>query len=234
MSRAGFLIIEQEQDTIDTLKETLSRESYDLVFVSDFEQALNALEQHRFDLVIIGLIKTNLCVRNFYKQIRHHNSTNQIPVIILTPKDKEDEIALNLALGADDCITKPFSPKILFTRIKAVLRRSEQLRKQSKCIRIDDLVVDPARRKVSVDNKEIDLTFMEFNILKLLAQKPGVVFNRREILETTRGDDYLIGERVVDVQIVSLRKKLGKRKNYIETVHRVGYRIKDPNVSVGS
>jgi two-component system alkaline phosphatase synthesis response regulator PhoP len=147
---------------------------------------------------------------------------------MLTAKGEEADIVAGLELGADDYVTKPFSPRILMARVKAVLRRqTAEEENPEEIIHIHLLTIDPRRRHVLAGSKSIDLTFSEFQILYFLAKRPGWVFTRSQILDAVRGDDYPVTDRSVDVQIVALRKKLDTFAHYIETVRGVGYRFKE-------
>jgi two-component system phosphate regulon response regulator PhoB len=155
-------------------------------------------------------------------------STSHIPVIILTAKSEESDIITGLEVGADDYIAKPFSPKILTARIRAVLRRSNlPIKDDQAIIRIHEVIIHPGRHEVLIAGKPVQLTFTEFKILHLLSRQAGWVFSRYQIVDAVRGDDYAVTDRSVDVQIVSLRKKLGKSGKVIETVRGVGYRFKE-------
>jgi two-component system phosphate regulon response regulator PhoB len=157
-----------------------------------------------------------------------NGDTQSIPIVMLTAKTEESDIITGLELGADDYITKPFSPKILLARVKAVLRRKAKYPPDNNSvISIHDLVIHPGRREVSVNNQLIELTCTEFNILHFLARRPGWVFTRYQILDAVRGEDYVATDRSVDVQIASLRKKLGQSGEYIETMRGIGYRFKE-------
>jgi two-component system phosphate regulon response regulator PhoB len=154
--------------------------------------------------------------------------TRYIPIVILTARSEEADIVTGLELGADDYVTKPFSPRILIARVRAVLRRkSEELVPESATVKIHDLVIHPGRHEVFVKDKSVELTFTEFRILHYLARHPGWVFTRSQIIDAVRGDDYPVTDRSVDVQIVGLRKKLGPYGSSIETVRGVGYRFKE-------
>jgi two-component system phosphate regulon response regulator PhoB len=146
---------------------------------------------------------------------------------MLTAKGEEADIVTGLELGADDYVTKPFSPKVLIARVRRILHRTIARDLEKAPIKIHELTIDPARRQVLIKNKPVDLTFTEFNILYALAKRPGLVFTRYQIVDALHGDDYLVTDRAVDVQIVGLRKKLGSCSKYIETVRGVGYRFKD-------
>ena len=147
---------------------------------------------------------------------------------MLTAKGEEADIVTGLELGADDYITKPFSPRVLTARVRAVLRRiSEEVLNDTSLLRVHELEIDPGRRMVTAGGDPIELTFTEFQVLLLLARRPGWVFTRTQIVDAVRGSDYPVTDRSVDVQIVGLRKKLGTLGKYIETVRGVGYRFRE-------
>ena len=147
---------------------------------------------------------------------------------MLTAKTEESDIVLGLEMGADDYITKPFSPRVVSARVRAVLRRKRaEPVSEEQTIQIRELIIHPGRREVLVKGKAVELTFTEFSVLHTLARRPGWVFTRSQIVDAVRGDEYPVTDRSVDVQIVSLRKKLGPCATYIETVRGVGYRLKE-------
>jgi two-component system phosphate regulon response regulator PhoB len=157
-----------------------------------------------------------------------------IPIIMLTAKGEEPDVVAGLNMGADDYVTKPFSPKVLLARIQAVLRRAEAEREASReddeereFVEIRDLKIHPGRHEVFVRKTPVELTATEFRLLHFLSQRPGWVFTRQQILDGVHGDNYAITDRAVDVQIVGLRRKLGEAGRYIETVRGVGYRFKE-------
>jgi len=176
------------------------------------------------DLMLPGMDGLELC-----RLMKREKQTEKIPIIMLTAKGEESDIVAGLELGADDYLTKPFSPNVLLARIRAVLRRGSQPSKphNESPITIHELEIHPGRNEVRVEGKLTELTFTEFHILQALANRPGWVFTRNQIVEAVRGDDYPVTDRAVDVQIVGLRKKLGVVAQYIETVRGVGYRFKE-------
>ena len=162
------------------------------------------------------------------RRLKNDSSTNFIPIIILTAKGEEADIVTGLELGADDYVTKPFSPRILTARIKAVLRRKDKESTQKNdFIKVFDLELDPGRREIKACGRAVELTFSQFQLLHFLIKRPGWVFTRTQIIDAVQGDDYAVTDRSVDVQIVSLRKKLGTSGKYIETVRGVGYRFRE-------
>ena len=164
------------------------------------------------------------------KILKKDSEYSSIPIIMLTAKGEESDIVTGLELGADDYIPKPFSPRVLIARVKAVLRRkkvNQEKLSESDVVKIHEIVIHPGRHEVKVNQKLVDLTYTEFSLLYFLAQRPGWVFTRYQIVDALRGEDYPVTERAVDVQIVGLRKKLGKAGKYVDTVRGVGYRFKE-------
>jgi len=163
------------------------------------------------------------------KALKNGQQTKTIPIVMLTAKGEEPDIVTGLELGADDYITKPFSPRILVARVRAVLRRQSNDSKEddASVLRIHELVIHPGRHEVLFKGESIQLTYTEFDILKYLARRPGWVFTRSQIVDAVKGDDYPVTDRAVDVQIVGLRKRLGPAGKYVETVRGVGYRFKE-------
>ncbi|MCB0284026.1 MAG: response regulator transcription factor, partial [Calditrichaeota bacterium] len=162
------------------------------------------------------------------KIIKNDDNLKDVPVIMLTAKGEEADVVSGLEIGADDYIVKPFSSRVLTARVKAMLRRNSKTpTNEDDIININDIVIHPGRHEVTINGKPIDLTYSEFRLLQLLAQKPGWVYSRYQIVDALRGSDYPVTERAIDVQIVGLRKKLGRQGKYIETVRGVGYRYRD-------
>jgi two-component system phosphate regulon response regulator PhoB len=162
------------------------------------------------------------------KRLKNDPKTARIPIVMLTARSEDADIVTGLELGADDYMTKPFSPRVLLARVKAVLRRARsQAPQETDVIKVHDLVVDPTRRRVTVGGEEVELTATEFGILHFMTQRPGWVFTRSQIINSVKGPDYPVTERSVDVQVAGLRKKLGDRGRYIKTVRGVGYRFEE-------
>ncbi len=159
------------------------------------------------------------------RRIKADPKTRQIPVVMLTAKGEEADIVAGLELGAEDYITKPFSGRVLAARVRRILRKKTEEPEPGAVVKVRELTIDPARHEVRVENEPVELTLTEFNILHTLARRPGLVFTRYQIVDAIHGDNYLVTDRAIDVQIVSLRKKLGPCAKYIETVRGVGYRF---------
>jgi len=180
------------------------------------------------DLVILDLMLPGMNGLDVCRQIKQDSNTRHIPIIIVSAKGEEADIVTGLELGADDYVPKPFSPRILLARVRAVLRRSKDAEEENaRSMNIDGLVIDSNKYQVSIDGKPEKLTKSEFSILFFLASHRGWVFTRYQIVDAIRGEQHVVTERAVDVQIAGLRKKLGEYAALVETVRGVGYRFKE-------
>ena len=228
MADNKILVVDDEEDILELVRYNLARDGYRVVCAASGEQALSRAKSEPFDLILLDLMLPGIDGLEVAKRLKSKPETRHIPIIMLTAKGEEADIVTGLELGADDYVTKPFSPRILIARVKAVLRRKVQEEvDDSSIIQIYELEIDPGKRKVLARGLHVELTFTEFQILYLLARRPGWVFTRFKIVDLIRGDDYPVTDRSVDVQIVGLRKKLGPCGKYIETVRGVGYRFKE-------
>jgi len=205
----------------------LNREGYVTICVGTGEEGLEKIRQTMPDLVLLDLMLPGLDGLRVCKILKNDTKTAHIPIIMVSAKGEEADIVAGLEMGADDYITKPFSTKVLIARVRSVLRRGEAQEETGKVIKRKDLVINPGRREVLLKGTQLTLTFSEFEILQLLAKKPGWVYTRNQIVNDVKGDDYPVTERAIDVQIVGLRKKMGKCGDYIETIRGVGYRFRD-------
>jgi DNA-binding response OmpR family regulator len=228
MPKEKILVVDDEEDILELVRYNLEKEGYRVQCVQSGERALAKVGEEIPDMILLDLMLPGLDGLDVCRALKRNPGTACIPMIMLTAKGEDADIVTGLELGADDYVTKPFSPRVLLARIKAAFRRRKQEEPDdSTIISIGTLVVDPIRHEALVDGKVINLTVTEFRIVHLLARRPGWVFSRDQIINAVRGDDYPVTERSVDVQIVGLRKKLGKAGNLIETVRGVGYRLKD-------
>ncbi len=228
MAKEQILAVDDEEDILELVRFNLVREGYKVVCAASGSDALKSARTHLPDLIVLDLMLPDMDGLEITKILKNDPKTKTIPIVMLTAKGEEADIVTGLELGADDYITKPFSPRILIARIRAVLRRKhEKPLDESRPLEIHNLAIHPGRREVLVDRKQVQLTFSEFGILNCLARRPGWVFTRFQIVDAVRGDDYPVTDRSVDVQIVGLRKKLGPAGKYIETVRGVGYRFKE-------
>ena len=228
MSGEKILIVDDEEDILELVAYNLAREGYRTVNATSGEDALKKSRSEMPDLIVLDLMLPGIDGLEVMKALKVDSSTKNIPTVMLTAKGEEADIVTGLELGADDYITKPFSPRVLLARVRAVLRRkTESVNRSSSILRIHDLEIHQGRRSVSVKGNSVDLTFTEFQFLSFLAARPGWVFTRTQIVDAVRGDSYPVTDRSVDVQIVGLRKKLGPCGKYIETVRGVGYRFRE-------
>ena len=228
MVKKNVLVVDDEEDILELIRFNLAREGYQVFCAVSGEDALKLAQEKPIDLIVLDLMLPGIDGLEVARCLKTDLTTKKIFIVMLTAKGEEADIVTGLELGADDYITKPFSPRVLVARVKAVLRREgkEQL-DDSSTLMIHDLVIHPGRHEVLLNGKHVLLTFTEFGILHYLAKRPGWVFTRSQILDAVRGDDYFVTDRSVDVQIVGLRKKLGPAGKYIETVRGVGYRFRE-------
>lgn len=227
MSGEKILVVDDEENIRELVRYNLAREGYQVTIAGSGEEALKQAGAKPPDLVVLDLMLPGMDGLAVCRQLKNDPRTSHIPIVMLTVKGEESDIVIGLELGADDYITKPFSPKVLLARLKAVLRRrkSEPVG-ESDIITVGDLVIHPGRYEVLVQGEPIKLTSTEFRILHHMARRPGWVFNRYQIVDAARGADAAVTDRSVDFHITSLRRKLGPCGDYIETVWGVGYRFK--------
>ena len=223
-----ILAVDDEEDILELVNYNLRREGYQVVCSDSGEDALARARQIDFHLILLDLMLPGIDGLEVAKRLKKEPKTQNIPIIMITAKGEEADIVTGLELGADDYITKPFSPRVLAARVKAVLRRKDKQPEEDEyTLRAHELVIDSGKREVSADGQTFSLTYTEFQVLHFLAGYPGWVFTRNQIVDAVRGEGYAVTDRSVDVQIVGLRKKLGRYGKYIETVRGVGYRFSE-------
>lgn len=228
MNKEKILVVDDEEDILELVRYNLANEGYEVLCAETGEQAVEITRTEFPNLIVLDLMLPGIGGLDVARLLKEDEKTRYIPIIMLTAKGEENDVVKGLELGADDYVVKPFSPKILSARVRAVMRRIKvDLSVPQKTIETDDLLIDPGRRKVEVRGRRIDLSYTEFQILLFLSKRPGWVFTRSQIVDAVRGDNYPVTDRSVDVQIVGLRKKLGVCGDYIETVRGVGYRFKE-------
>jgi two-component system alkaline phosphatase synthesis response regulator PhoP len=226
MSKESVLVMEDEEDIAELLKYNLAKEGYRLTAVGSGEEGLKAAQAALPDLVVLDLMLPGMDGLEVCRRFKQDAQTRHVPTIMLTAKGEESDIVAGLELGADDYITKPFSPRVLLARVRAVLRRRALLPPvEDAPLILHELIIHPGRHEVLVQGRPVDLTATEFRLLSMLARRPGWVFTRSQIVHEVHGEDYPVTDRAVDVQIVWLRKKLGSCGKYIGTVRGVGYRF---------
>jgi two-component system, OmpR family, alkaline phosphatase synthesis response regulator PhoP len=229
MAKGNILIIDDEKDLIELVQYNLEKEGYQVANACDGESGLTTAIQTLPDLIIIDLMLPGIDGLEVCRRLRSDSRTAQIPMLMLTAKSAEADRIVGLELGADDYVTKPFSPRELAARIKAILRRAGQQssERSSKVIRRGGLTVDLGRCDASCDGQNLDLTATEFRLLHLLALHPGRVYSRSELIDGALGKDVAVTDRTIDVHITGLRKKMAAYGDKIETVRGFGYRLRE-------
>jgi DNA-binding response OmpR family regulator len=225
MTKGTVLVIDDEKDLTELVRYNLDREGFDVITAADGRSGLSTAVRQQPDVVILDLMMPGMDGLEVCRQLRSDGRTSRIPIIMLTARVTETDRIVGLEMGADDYVTKPFSPRELVARVKALMRRSAPP-EPPQVIRHGKLVVDVARREVIYDNQPVSLTATEFRVLQFLAGRPGRVFNRDEIIEGAMGSDAAVTDRTIDVHITAIRRKLGGGEQ-IETVRGFGYRFND-------
>ena len=228
MTKKHIMVIEDEADILELLTYNLTREGYEVTGIGNGEQALRDIVLRKPSLILLDLMLPGVGGLEICRLLKAKPETATIPIVMVTARGEESDIVTGLELGADDYIAKPFDMKVLIARIHAVLRRRESAAVPAgEALKVHDITINPGRREVVCGRSSVELTNSEFRLLHFLAQRPGWVFTREQIVDGVKGEDYAVTDRAVDVQMVSLRRKLGKRGDYIETVRGVGYRFKE-------
>ncbi len=233
--RTKILVVEDEEDLRELLRYNLDREGFDVDVAESGEKSLEQARSSGPQVILLDLMLPNMDGLEVCRRLRREPATSDTPIIMVTAKGEDADIVAGLELGADDYITKPFSPRVLIARIRAVLRRRafEADRESANAaggagpLRVDPLIVDPDRHEVTLEGRALDLTATEFRLLLLLLRRPGRVYTRQQIIETIHGGRSAVTDRSVDVQVVSLRRKLGEYADLIQTVRGVGYRFRE-------
>jgi two-component system alkaline phosphatase synthesis response regulator PhoP len=227
MARGRILVIDDEKDLIELVRYNLEKEGFIVQSAQDGESGLSAAKKELPDLILVDLMLPGIDGLDVCRSLRSDSRTARIPVIMLTAKSAESDRILGLELGADDYVTKPFSPRELLARIKAVLRRTSSPQAVSEVIRRGDLTIDMARRTVTCAGEPIVLTATEFRLLQYFASHAGHVYSRAQLIDSAMGRDVSVEDRNIDVHITGLSKKLGNCGDWIETVRGFGYRFRD-------
>jgi two-component system, OmpR family, alkaline phosphatase synthesis response regulator PhoP len=229
MAREEILVVEDEKDIRELVRYNLAKEGYAIRCAASGEEALRAIQSSAPDLVVLDLMLPGINGLDVCRRLKGDPATRHVPIVMLTAKGEEADVVSGLELGADDYVPKPFSPRVLLARIRAVLRRAGDAGAppDDKPIRIHDLSIHPGRHEVLLAGQPVALSPTEFRVLHVLARRPGWVFTRYQIADAIHGEEGVVTDRSIDVQIVGLRKKLGSAGRYIETVRGVGYRFKE-------
>jgi two-component system phosphate regulon response regulator PhoB len=230
VAKATVLVVEDDPDIRELLTFALGREGWTMVAAADAEEGLASLAVANPDLIVLDIMLPGMDGLDFLRKLKADPALRRLPVIMTTAKGEDSDVVAGLELGAEDYVVKPYSPKVLVARIRAALRRTVDLadhpfRKDTAVVK-GNLRLDSGRHEVFVDKRKVDLSATEFAILEFLLRNPGWVFSRSQIIDAVKGRDYPVTDRAVDVQILSLRRKLGEGEEYIETVRGVGYRLK--------
>ncbi|MBL4576498.1 MAG: response regulator transcription factor [Opitutaceae bacterium] len=228
MAKEKILIVEDDEDIMELISFNLEQERYLIRKADSGERALQEVSKELPALILLDLMLPEINGLDVCRRLKADTKTQSIPVLMVTAKGEESDIVTGLELGAVDYITKPFRPKELVARVRSALRVVSNSKEETlEILRVHEIEINPMKREVRVEGKSIELTFSEFQILYTLAKKAGWVFTRYQIVNAVRGEDYPVTDRSIDVQIVGLRKKLGRAGKYIETVRGVGYRLKE-------
>jgi two-component system alkaline phosphatase synthesis response regulator PhoP len=228
MAEEHILVVDDEEDILELVEYNLARQGFRVSPATTGEEAVAIARAQLPDLIVLDLMLPGVDGLDVCRILKNDPLTSQVPIIMLTAKTQEADVVTGLEVGADDYVTKPFSPRVLLARIRAVLRRKEAAPTAAlDTVKVRDLVIHPGRHEVLVKGKPVELTYTEFRVLHLLARRPGWVFTRSQIVDAVRGPDYPVTERSVDVQIAGLRKKLGSCGRIIETVRGIGYKMKE-------
>ena len=226
MDRQSVLVVEDERDIRELLEFNLVRDGFAARGVESGDAAILEANAHLPELILLDLLLPGIDGLEVCRRLKQADHTRNIPIVILTAKSEESDIVTGLELGADDYITKPFSPKVVVARVRAVLRRrNEPPSSVEDVLHFYNLTIHPGRHEVLINKFPVDLTKTEFLILHCLALRPGWVFTRFQLVDSIHGEKYAVSDRAIDVQVVGLRRKLGEYGSLIETVRGVGYRF---------
>ena len=230
MDKAVILIIEDDPQIQELLSVSMSREGWKLLQAATGEEGLKLLKNKKVHCILIDIMLPGMDGLKVLKKIKEIEQCRNVPVIMTTARGEEADIITGLELGADDYVVKPYSPKVLIARVRAGLRRQEESGSGSEVTvwQQGELRLDDARHEAFYGGKPLDLFATEFALLRHFLSNPDIVFSRNQIIAAIRGPDYPVTDRSVDVQILGLRKKLGKAGDMIETIRGVGYRFRVP------
>jgi DNA-binding response OmpR family regulator len=220
-----ILVVDDEGNIVELVRLYLENEGYSVVTAADGEKALEMYERHDPDLVVLDLMLPEMDGFEVCRELRRRGD---VPILMLTARSEDVDAIVGLELGADDYVTKPFNPRALVARVKAILRRTDATAKGGRPIAVGNLRIDPRRREVTIGDRRLELRAREFDLLAALARDPGAVLTRDALLEDVWGTDFPGETRTVDVHVAEVRKKLGEDGPPIETVRGVGYRLVPP------
>jgi two-component system, OmpR family, alkaline phosphatase synthesis response regulator PhoP len=227
-AKPRVLVVDDEDDLLELVRYNLAKDGYEVECVGSGEQALLSARANPPDLVVLDLMLPAVDGLEVCRRLKADAKTRDVLIVMLTAKGEEADMVAGLERGADDYIAKPFSPRVLSARVRALLRREETRRLEEREVTIDvhELSIHPGRHEATLAGRPLELTYTEFALLTFLAKRPGWAFSRAQIVDAVKGADYPVTERSVDVQVAGLRRKLGDHGHYVETVRGVGYRFR--------
>jgi two-component system phosphate regulon response regulator PhoB len=229
MAKSNILVVDDEDDIRELIRYNLAREGYHVTTADNGENALKEIRNRRPDAVILDLMLPGMDGLEVCRTLKQSSEMSQMPIIMLTAKGEDADMVTGLEMGADDYIVKPFSPRVLCARVKAVLRRKSSHANVQETLQFAGILIQPEQHSVRLDGKPVELTATEFKLLHVLARRPGWVFSRDQIVDSVRGADADVTSRSVDVHVVALRRKLATYGPCVETVRGVGYRFREPD-----
>ena len=232
MARARVLIVEDEVDIANLISFHLTREGCTPRIALSGRAAMRAIEEHKPDLIILDLMLPDLDGLDICRKLKRDPATQHVPILIVSARGSETDIVAGLDMGAEDYVTKPFSPRVLLARVKAALRRHDAEAAREIVLPGGAIRIDPARHTVEVEGEPIELTLTQYRLLHFLALRPGFVRTRDQIVTAVRGEGTILSSRAVDVHVAALRQRLGEFGHSIETVRGVGYRLAAERVGV--
>lgn len=228
MAAKRILVVEDEPDIVELLTYHLRRDGFEVISAGSGENGLTEVRRFKPDLVVLDVMLPGMSGLDVCRTLRSMDIGRSLPVIMLTARDEESDVVSGLEVGADDYVVKPFSAKILSARIRAVLRRREATEAGSpELMTVGPLTIDQVKHRVEFGGTPVDLTPTEFSLLVAMARQPGRVYSRSELIDRLRDGQQVITDRAIDVQVASLRKKLGEGGKLVETVRGFGYRISE-------
>jgi two-component system alkaline phosphatase synthesis response regulator PhoP len=226
MQKPKIVLLEDEEDISALIKLQADISGYKLIAAYDGLNGYETIEKEGPDLVILDIMLPGQSGLEVCRKLKASSHLNRIPIIIISAKSEETDVVFGLELGADDYVAKPFSPRVLFSRVKAVLRRHQEEQTPMRVIGFGEFTIEPEKYLVKRKDKSVQLTLSEFGILRRLVTNPGKVLTRNQLLDDLQSDDAFVVDRNIDVHIAALRKKLGPHFEFIETVRGVGYRFR--------
>lgn len=221
-----ILVVDDETDVCEVIQLNLTREGFSVTTAEDGQSALERLKEAAFDAAILDVMMPGMDGLDLCRAIRQDRNLRRLPILLLTARDSEVDQIVGLEVGADDFISKSASPRLITTRLKAVLRRAAKAVEVREIVKFGTLTIDRSRQEVNDPDGPVSLTSREYALLLLLAENPNRVFTRGDLLAIIWGDDVVVTERTVDVHIKNLRQKIGENGDLIETVRSVGYRVR--------